>query len=98
MSDQMQNMSLRIFVAVGLLLQGALCARAGLLTVTSLADVGPGSLRDRVASSNPGDIIQFGVTGTINLSSAINITHTLEVRGPGAAALIVDANLVDRAF
>jgi len=91
-------MSFRVFVTAGLLLQGALSARAGLLTVTSLADVGLGSLRDRVASSNPGDTIQFGVTGTINLSSAINITHTLEVRGPGAAALIVDANHVDRVF
>jgi hypothetical protein len=89
-------MSFRVLAV--LLMQSALCARASLLTVTSLADAGPGSLRDRVASSNPGDTIQFGVTGTINLSSAININHTVEVRGPGAAALIVDANHVDRAF
>src|SRR5215510_7323730 len=91
-------MSFRVFVAAGLLLQGAFSARAGLLTVSSLADSGPGSLRNTVASSSTGDTIQFGVTGTINLSSAINITHTLEVRGPGAAALVVDANHVDRAF
>ena len=85
-------------ILAGLLLQGAVCTRAAVLTVTSLADGGTGSLRDAVASSSSGDTIQFGVTGTINLSSAINIPHTLDVQGPGAAALIVDANHVDRAF
>jgi hypothetical protein len=91
-------MNFRVFVAAGFLLQGALCARAAVLTVTSLADVGAGSLRDRVASSAAGDTIQFAVTGTITLSSAITITHTLDVQGPGAAALIVDPNHIDRAF
>lgn len=91
-------MSFRFFVAAGLVLQSALCARAAVLTVTSLADSGTGSLRDKVASSSAGDTIQFAVTGTITLSSAINISHTLDVQGPGAAALIVDANHVDRAF
>ncbi len=91
-------MSFRVFIAAGLLLQGAICARAAVLTVGSLADTGTGSLRNTVASSSGGDTIQFGVTGTINLNSAISITHTLYVQGPGAAALIVDANHVDRAF
>jgi hypothetical protein len=68
------------------------------LTVTSLADSGPGSLRDRVAASVPGDSIVFSVTGTILLSSAININHTLYVQGPGPSALTMDANHVDRAF
>jgi hypothetical protein len=91
-------MNFRVFVVAGLVLQSGLCARAAVLTVTSLADTGSGSLRDTVALSSAGDTIQFAVTGTINLSSAISVPHTLDVQGPGAAALIVDANHVDRAF
>ena len=94
----MKTIKTRFSVAAGLLLHGALCAHGGMLTVTSLADAGPGSLRDTVASSSAGDTIQFGVTGTIKLSSAINIAHTLDVKGPGAAALTIDANVMDRAF
>ncbi len=80
----------------------AVCATASLnatvLTVTSLADSGAGSLRDQVAASGTGDTINFAVTGTITLSSAINITHTLNVLGPGPSGLVVNANQVDRAF
>ena len=83
--------ALLIFHALGSL-------HAAVLTVTSLADSGPGSLRDQVAASLSGDTIQFAVTGTILLSSAINIPDTLYVQGPGPSALVVDANHVDRAF
>ena len=71
---------------------------AAVLTVTSLADIGPGSLRDQIALSAPGDTIQFAVNGKILLNSAITINHQLMVQGPGAAALTVDANHVNRAF
>ncbi len=69
-----------------------------LLTVTSLANSGPGSLRDTIASSATGDEIQFGVTGTIVLSGSITITKDISIIGPGASSLIVSGNLVDRVF
>jgi hypothetical protein len=72
--------------------------RAGTLTVTSLADSGPGSLRDQVGASAAGDTIVFAVTGTILLNSSINIPHTLDVFGPGPGQLVVNAQHVDRAF
>lgn len=71
---------------------------AAILTVTSLANSGPGSLRNQVAASAAGDTIQFSITGTINLLSAINIPHSLVVQGPGPAALTIDCGNHDRAF
>jgi hypothetical protein len=71
---------------------------AAVLTVTSLADSGSGSLRDQIAASSPGDTIQFAVSGRIPLGSAINISHSLSVQGPGPSALVVDADHVDRVF
>ncbi len=91
-------MNLKALASAGIFFKAAVSLHATVLTVTSLADSGPGSLRDTVAASASGDSIQFAVTGTITLNSAINITHTLDVQGPGAAALVVDANQVDRAF
>jgi hypothetical protein len=91
-------MRYRIVVTAFLILLVKFSLRANVLTVTSLADNGPGSLRDLVAASASGDTIQFAVSGTILLNSAINIPHTLYVYGPGASALVVDANHVDRAF
>lgn len=71
---------------------------AGVRIVTSLADAGFGSLRYEIAASSPGDTIQFGVTGTITLGSAIDINDSLTVQGPGPSALVVDGNHVDRVF
>lgn len=71
---------------------------AAVWTVTSPADSGPGSLRDKVGASSSGDTIQFAMTGPILLLSSINIPHTLTVEGPGPANLVVDAGLHDRAF
>jgi hypothetical protein len=71
---------------------------AAILTVTSLADNGPGTLRNQIAASGPGDIIQFAVNGTITLGSAITINQSVAVQGPGASKLIVSGNFVDRVF
>ena len=68
-------------------------ATAESLTVTSLADSGPGSLREvlTIAESNgEADTIDFTVAGTISLLSTLpTITKDLEILGPGAAQLIV---------
>jgi len=67
-------------------------------TVTSLADAGPGSLRDAVeqANANPGpDTINFaaGLTGTITLTSGqLEISDTTgqtTITGPGSSLMTI---------
>src|SRR5262249_61071858 len=61
--------------------------------VTSLADAGPGTLRQAilVANATPGDdAITFGVTGTINLAGALpDLSTNIDIQGPGANLLTV---------
>jgi hypothetical protein len=63
------------------------------LTVGTLADTGPTSLRQAITTANttPGqDTIQFSVTGTITLESTLpTITDSLLVQGPGAGSLTI---------
>ena len=69
--------------------------RASTLTVTSLADSGPGTLRDQVAAAASGDTINFSVTGTITLtnSAVMPIAKNLTITGPGAGSLTVNRTL-----
>ncbi len=92
------NVKVRTLLRTSVASYAIVSAHAAVLTVTSLADSGPGSLRQEITLSSPFDTIQFAVNGTILLSSAINIPYALSVQGPGPSALIVDANHVDRAF
>ena len=64
-------------------------SRASQLNVTSLADSGPGSLRQAMQVARPGDTIVFGVTGTIALSSTLTISTNLTIHGPGTASLAI---------
>jgi CSLREA domain-containing protein len=66
-------------------------AYADTLTVTSLANSGPGTLRDQVAAAAPGDTINFSVTGTIELTGSVglSISKDLTIAGPGAGSLTV---------
>jgi hypothetical protein len=60
--------------------------------VTTLADSGPGSLRDAIATTPPGGTVDFqpSLSGTIVLSgSALSITKDLTVAGPGARVIAV---------
>jgi hypothetical protein len=44
-----------------------------------------GSLRYCITHGTDGDSIQFGVTGTINLTGALpDLTHSVSIQGPGA--------------
>lgn len=70
----------------------ALPAFGSTTTVTNTNDSGPGSLRDAIATAAPGDTIDFGVTGTITLTSTLVIDKSLTIRGPGAASLSVSGN------
>ena len=67
-------------------------------TVTTLADAGPGSLRDALASTPAGGTVDFqpGLSGTITLTSAnLTIDHDLTIAGPGANILAVSGNHVE---
>lgn len=68
-------------------------AQAATDVVTNTASSGPGSLSDTIASAASGDEITFapGVTGTISLSSGIQIAQqSLSIVGPGETTLTID--------
>src|SRR3954469_19084095 len=70
------------------LLPTAAPAQTGAM-VTSLADSGPGSLRDALAVALPGATITFtpGLAGTIPLNSPLVIEQSMTIQGPGAATI-----------
>jgi hypothetical protein len=73
-------------------------------TVLTLADSGPGSLRQAVSDANghPGaDVIRFapGVHGTIRLTTGVlSVTDDLTINGPGANIVTVSGNNTSRVF
>jgi hypothetical protein len=66
------------------------------LTVSSLADSGPGTLRSAILTANAGGhadkfTISFGVTGTIDLQTPLpDLNHSIAIQAPGAASLTVE--------
>ena len=66
------------------------------LTVSSLADSGPGSLRAAILAADAGRAsdkftIDFAVTGAINLQSPLpDLNNTIAIQGPGAGSLTVE--------
>ena len=58
------------------------------ITVNTLADAGPGTLRDAIRDANTGDTIDFSVAGTINLNSPLpDIDVALTIDGGGQITL-----------
>ena len=69
------------------------------ITVTNLNDAGVGSLRQAIMVAAPGDTIEFGIAGTIVLSSGeLVVDKDLIINGPGPANLAVDGNSASRVF
>jgi hypothetical protein len=64
------------------------------LTVTSTADSGAGSLRAALASAQSGDAIKFALPNpsTIQLASSLQVLTGVDIAGPGAAALTIKGN------
>jgi hypothetical protein len=66
------------------------------LTVNSLADSGPGTLRSAILTADAGShsdrfTIGFGVTGKIDLQSPLpDLNNRIVIQGPGAASLTVE--------
>ena len=66
---------------------------AATVTVTSLGDTGAGTLRQAITDANPGDTIDFSVTGTITLSSGrLTVLDNLTITGPGGSSLTISGN------
>ena len=66
------------------------------LTVSSLADSGPATLRSAILTANAGShsdkfTINFGVTGKIDLQTPLpDLNGSIAIQGPGAASLTVE--------
>jgi hypothetical protein len=74
-------------------------AHSAELSVTTLNDSGPGSLREAIDGAAPNDMITIGVQGTITLSSgALEIGENLTIEGPGAKRLTISGNHTSRVF
>jgi hypothetical protein len=67
--------------------------------ITTLADAGPGSLRDAILNSISGDTINLTTNGTIVLASGeLLVTNNLTIIGPGATNLFISGNGFNRLF
>ncbi|MBL8146249.1 MAG: hypothetical protein JNL34_07685, partial [Anaerolineae bacterium] len=67
--------------------------------ITSLADSGPGSLRQIVADAPPGSTITFGVSGTITLTSgAIGLNKDLTLNGSNPYQVTISGNNTSQVF
>ncbi|MCA8936032.1 MAG: hypothetical protein KDB68_07485, partial [Planctomycetes bacterium] len=90
-----------ILVSLFAVCAGGLSAQTT-FTVSNTNDSGTGSLRDAITQANAttgADTIQFGVTGTITLTSALPvISENITIDGPGRAALTIARNLASADF
>jgi len=69
------------------------------ITVTNLADSGPGSLRQAIADAAPGETVKFAVTGTITLTTGqLVVDKPLTIIGPGSKHLKISGNNACRVF
>lgn len=78
-------------------------AHAATFTVTTLSGAGAGSITAAVASANanPGaDSIVFaaGITGTITITSELEVTDSVTITGPGSSLLTISGNHQTRIF
>ena len=71
----------------------ALSTQAATITVTNTNDSGAGSLRQAIADAHDGDTVEFGVTGTITLTTGgLPVNKSISINGPGSDHLTVDGN------
>ena len=77
----------------------ALNTPAATITVTNTNDSGAGSLRQAIADALNGDTIDFGVTGTITLTTGeLLVNKGITIHGSGPDHLTVDGNHASGVF
>ena len=77
----------------------ALSTQGATITVTNTNDSGAGSLRQAIADAHDGDTIEFGVTGTITLTTGgLPVNKSISINGPGPDHLTVDGNHASGVF
>jgi hypothetical protein len=94
------KLNCRILFALILMLMVAEVTSARIITVMSLADSGPRTLREALADAANGDTIDVArVHGSIQLASGeLFVGKSVAVVGPGPAQLAIDGNLSSRVF
>jgi hypothetical protein len=95
------RVSLAMTLLSALLLMSAPVARAAQWTVTSIADSGPGSLRDTIAGAAAGDTIDFSLSypATITLTGGpLTINTSVTISGPGTSQLSISGNNASKIF
>ena len=93
MADRIRSFVVALIVVPALFLAMSGLARAATLTVTNTNDTGAGSLRDEILAALPGDAINFSVSGTITLGSALPaIAINLTIDGSGQSITIDGAS------
>lgn len=95
-----QQLSAWLLSALAAALLGNAKTHAATLTVTNLADSGPGTLRNQIAAAAPGDHIQFGLPGTVVLNSQLTISTNLDIAGYSYESLMtrISGNNSHRVF
>lgn len=68
--------------------EGILAAPGATITVTSLDDSGPGTLRQAIVDASAGDTIDFALSGTIYLASHLVIDKELTIDGSGQTVAV----------
>src|SRR5438874_4005714 len=77
----------------------ALSTQAATITVTNTNDSGGGSLRQAIADAHNGDIVRFGITGTITLATdELLVDKSVTINGPGSDNLTVTGSGFSRVF
>jgi len=88
-----------LFASISALCLIALSTQAATITVNNTNDSGAGSLRQAIADANDGDTVEFGVTGTITLTTDLLLVEkSITISGPGSNNLTLDGNHARRAF
>ncbi|HUJ11065.1 MAG TPA: HYR domain-containing protein, partial [Verrucomicrobiae bacterium] len=90
--------TLKLIPGFILLCVGTMNSPAATNTVTTLADGGAGSLRQVLASSANGDVIDFSVTGTVVVSSELVISNNVNILGPVSNQVAISGGGTTRVF